>query len=130
MKIAVALEGTLSDASHRFNLKDESFEAYQNAHDKDEPNTKLIEFLNQVADELVVYSTTPDNLRLAVSKWLMDNGVEVDELVLKKKSDYRPEYEIKVSMIERLDNDYKVVVENSAKVADLLREKGYLVLQT
>lgn len=129
MKIAVALEGTLSDASHRFDLKNESFEAYQNAHDKDEPNQKLIDFLNNSPDEIVVYSTTPDNLRPSVNRWFLEHGIEADELFLKRKSDYRPEYEIKVSMIETLDKDCKVVIENSIKVADILREKGYLVFQ-
>ncbi len=134
MKLAVALEGTLSDAMQRQELRNESFEEYQAAVSEDIPNKKLIEFLNEHNnDELVIYSTTPENYRPAIMEWLLENGVDADQLLLKKKSDYRPEYEIKVSMImglNSLDKECKTVIENSQKVADLLREQDFLVLQT
>lgn len=128
MKIAVALEGTLSDAGHRFDLKNESFEAYQNAVGGDEPNQKLIDFLNLLPFDIVVYSTTPENLRPTVNDWFFEHDAEVDELLLKKKNDFRTDAEVKIGMIESLDKDCIAVVENSTKVADLLREKGYLVI--
>lgn len=127
MKIAVALEGTLSDAGHRFDLKNESFEAYQSAVGGDDPNQKLIEWLNQSSFDIVVYSTTPENLRPTVNDWFFEHGAEVDELLLKKKNDFRTDVEVKIGMIETLDKDGVAVIENSTKVADLLREKGYLV---
>lgn len=129
MTIAVCLEGVLSDPSHRNDLRNESYEDYQAAVSEDEPNKKLIEFLKLVEDEIVVYSTTPDNLRPAVLQWIIDQDLEVDQLLLKKKSDYRPDQEIKIGMIKSLDSQCKVVVENSMKVAEALRADGYLVIQ-
>lgn len=130
MKIAVSLEGVLSDASHRQELRNESFYDYQAAVSDDAPNLKLVSFLKYWGEEVVVYSTTPDNLRPAITQWLLDHDIEVDDLLLKKKNDYRPEWEIKFDMIKSLDAECEVVIENSTKVADLLRSEGYLVLQT
>lgn len=129
MSIAVCLEGTLSDNSHRNDLRDESYEAYQAAVSQDVPNTKLIDFLKKVGGEIVVYSTTPDNLRPAVLKWIIDQDLEVDDVILKKKHDYRPDHEIKIDMVKSLDSRYQFVVENSTKVAEALRADGYLVIQ-
>jgi hypothetical protein len=129
MTIAVCLEDVLSDASHRYELRNESYEAYQAAVSEDEPNLKLIDFLKKINDEIVVYSTTPDNLRPAVLQWLMDQDLEVEHLILKKKSDYRTDQEIKIEMIKSLDKRCKHVIENSMKVAEALRADGYLVIQ-
>lgn len=127
--IAVALEGTLSDDSYRRDLKDSSFEDYYNEINSDTPNRALINFLSKINCDLVIYSTTPENLRPAAMKWLIENGIEAELIILKKKNDYRPEYEIKLDMIESLDKRPLVVIENALKVADLLREKGHLVFQ-
>lgn len=129
MIIAVCLEGTLSDNNHRKDLRDESYEAYQAAVKDDVPNLKLIEFLKLWGGEIVVYSTTPDNLRPAVIQWLLEKDLEVDKLILKKKNDYRQDQEIKIEMIKSLDNRCKFVVENVNKVAEALRADGYLVIQ-
>lgn len=129
MILAVCLEGVLSDNSHRNDLRDESYEAYQAAVSQDSPNVQLIEFLKNVDYEIAVYSTTPDNLRPSVLQWLIDQDLEVDHLLLKKKSDYRPDHEIKTDMVKRLDKRCKFVIENSTKVAESLRAEGYLVIQ-
>lgn len=129
MKVMVSLEGTLSDPSHRYELKNESFEKYQAAVGKDEPNRQLINFLNTLNRDIIVYSMTPENLRPVITEWLLENGAEVDDVILKKKNDYRPEYEIKLSILESIDKNTDIVIENSLKVADKLREQGYLVLQ-
>jgi hypothetical protein len=127
--IAVALEGVLSDTSHRNDLRNESFEDYQAAISGDTPNKKLIEFLKHFPNEIVVYSTTPDNLRPAVLEWCLENDLNVEKVLLKKKSDYRTDQEIKIEMIKSLDSECKYVIENSIKVAELLRAEDYLVLQ-
>lgn len=129
MTIAVCLEDVLSDPSHRYELRNESYEAYQAAVSEDAPNLKLIDFLRKVDDDIVVYSTTPDNLRPSVLQWLIDQDLEVDRLLLKKKSDYRTDHEIKIEMVKSLDNLCKHVIENSTKVAEALRADGYLVIQ-
>lgn len=129
MILAIALEGTLSDSSHRNDLKNTSYEDYQAAVSGDEVNEKLINYLKHWDDEILVYSTTPDNLRPAVLQWLIDKGLEVDHLLLKKKNDFRTDQEIKVGMIKSLDGDCEFVVENSTKVAESLRAEGYLVIQ-
>lgn len=127
--IAICLEGVLSDPTHRYNLRNESFEEYQAAVSGDTINEKLVEFLSHFPNEIVVYSTTPENLRPSVLALLLDSGLNVEKVILKKKSDYRQDQEIKVEMIKNLDSDCKFVIENSVKVAELLRAEGYLVLQ-
>lgn len=129
MTLAVCFEGVLSDNSHRNDLKNESYEDYQAAVSEDEPNLKLIEFLKVWKEEIVVYSTTPENLRPAMLQWFIDQGLEVDHLMLKKKSDYRTDKEIKIDMVKSLDTRCKFVIENSNKVAEALRADGYLVIQ-
>lgn len=129
MTLAVCLEGTLSDPSHRSDLRNDSFENYQAAVNKDEPNIKLIEFLKNWSSDIYVYSTTPDNLRPAILQWLVQQDLEVEGLILKKKNDYRPDHEVKMDMIKTLDNCCSFVIENSVKVAESLRAEGYLVLQ-
>lgn len=129
MILAVCLEGVLSDPSHRNDLKNESYENYQAAVSDDEPNLKLINYLKHWDDEIAVYSTTPENLRPAVLQWLIEQDLEVDHLILKKKNDYRPDMDIKIEMIKKLDSECEFVVENSLKVAEALRADGYLVLQ-
>lgn len=130
LALAVALEGVLSDASHRQELRNESFEIYQAAVAEDAPNQKLINFLKLWGDDIIVYSTTPENLRPAITQWLLKYEIEVEQLLLKKKSDFRPDHEVKFEMIKSLDSCCEFVIENSIKVADLLRAEGYLVLQT
>lgn len=127
--IAVALEGTLSDASHRNDLRNESFEEYQAAVSGDTANEKLISFLKHFPNEIVVYSTTPENLRPSILTWFLENDLEFEKILLKKKSDYRPDQEIKIEMVKSLDSECKYVIENSVKVAEALRAEGYLVLQ-
>lgn len=127
--IAVALEGTLSDSSHRNELRNESFEEYQAAVSGDIANEKLISFLKHFPNEIIVYSTTPENLRPSVLNWFLENDLEVEKVLLKKKSDYRPDQEIKIEMVKSLDSECKYVIENSVKVAEALRSEGYLVLQ-
>lgn len=129
MTVAVCFEGVLSDNSHRNELKNESYEDYQAAVSEDAPNLKLIEFLNTWKEEIVVYSTTPENLRPAMLQWFIDQNLEVDHLLLKKKSDYRTDKEIKIDMVKSLDTRCKFVIENSNKVAEALRADGYLVIQ-
>lgn len=129
MTLAVCLEGVLSDPSHRYDLRNDSFEDYQAAVDKDEPNIKLINFLKNWSSDIYVYSTTPDNLRPTIIQWLVDNELNVEGLLLKKKNDYRPDHEVKIDMIKSLDNCCDFVIENSVKVAESLRADGFLVLQ-
>jgi hypothetical protein len=129
MILAVCLEGVLSDSSHRNELKNESYEDYQAAVSNDTPNEKLIEYLHTWPYEIVVYSTTPENLRPAVLNWLMEQDVQIDHLLLKKKSDFRTDQEVKLDMIKSLSKECKFVIENSLKVAEALRADGYLVIQ-
>lgn len=129
MILAVCLEGVLSDPSHRNHLKNDSYEEFQAAVSSDEPNQKLISYLKHWPHEIAVYSTTPDNLRPAVLQWLIEQDLEVDHLILKKKSDYRPDAEIKVDMVKKLDKQCEFVLENANKVAEALRADGYLVIQ-
>lgn len=131
-KIYVALEGTLSDDSHRFSLKSESYEEYQNAVSDDIINEKLVNFLNLLSEDkfdIVVYSSTPENLRPLVNDLLLSSCICANEVMLKKKGDYRPEIDIKLEMFSALDKEQTIIVENNSKLADLLRQDNFFVLQ-
>lgn len=130
MRIVIALEGTLSDNSHRLDLKDSSFEDYYKEIINDGLNKNLAEFIKHIiADEIVVYTTTPENFKPLVDKWLIEHGLNVDKVLLKNKNDFRPETEVKLSFLDTLDTAPTVVIENSMRVADAIRAKEIMVIQ-
>lgn len=138
------LDGTLSLATHRLHLISEGEEKrwreFYEACDQDEPNTPVIELLNQLhmKSEIWIFTGRSDVVREKTIDWLFAHtSLSYEEmgcgLIMRKDGDYRHDCELKQSWLRMLSTHdrerLRMVFEDRDRVVQMWRSEGVPCLQ-
>lgn len=99
------LDGTLADCSHRLHHilnKPKDWKSFFAECGKDKPITHtiiLINSLNKAGFEIVITSARSDEVRDLTEKWLSDNDVYYNKLIMRKAGDYTDDSTLKPSWL-------------------------------
>ncbi len=125
--IVIDFEGTLSDDSHRSGARD--WNEYHALISRDKPIEAAIALAEAFRSEyeIVVISTTPEKYRQEITKWLLDNEVECDKVLLPAKRTYDVEAVTKTNLLKPID--VFIVFDDNASTVQSLRDVGYTVME-
>jgi len=135
--IIMDIDGCLADNTEVFETcckEDGSFDYKK--HIELLPNMKVNDWcveLNQIyyhKHTSIIVTARKESRRELTEKWLKDNCICYDRLVMHPGRDMKDE-DYKVSAVNKLAEQYNILlcVEDSPKNVDALRSNGYLVLQ-
>ena len=138
--IIADLDGTIAIVDHRRHFvegKHKDWTAFYEACDKDEPNQAVITILQSLREDgyiINIFSGRDDSMRRKTRKWLKENLVPFDSLLMRPKGDYTPDNQLKRQWLYK--NDAKhfkdkvlVVFDDRQKVVDMWRAEGLSCFQ-
>lgn len=126
------IDGVLADATHRQHLVDarpRDWDAFFGLVGGDGLLADGVTLLRELAAEhvIVLLSGRPERTRVDTEAWLARHGIEVDRLVLRADTDFRPAAVVKPELLRGIagPEDVAVVVDDDAGVVERLLESGY-----
>lgn len=81
---------------------------------------------------LIIYSARPEKIRTETEKWLEENGIFYEKLLMAKDNDTRHDIDIKLEILREnglTPDKVAFIVEDRTCVVKALRKAGYTVLQ-
>lgn len=135
------LDGTLSLADHRVHLikrDPPDWDGFFRACVDDTPNRPAIEFakaLKARGHKIWIWSGRSDLVSCETIYWLHDQGLEFDQLLMRKQGDHTPDRTIKERWLKAYfpDRESKeqllAVMEDRSRVVDMWRENGISCFQ-
>lgn len=131
------IDGTLANIDHRLQYVRSKPRNY-NAFRLGIPNDKVVEQVAALADELlaggneiILVSGREDGEgRKLTEKWLVDNGIIYNDLLMRPEKDYRPDDIIKKEILDKLTAMGKrpfAVFEDRKRVKKMWVENGIFV---
>jgi phosphoglycolate phosphatase-like HAD superfamily hydrolase len=131
MKIVVVdLDDTITDAAWRHAL---SFDDSLDQSDLDAAFVDVIKFINAVSGiyRIVGVTVRPERYRTATLRWLLEAGVRMDDLLMRRNDDYRREIDLKRDLVTRYINKEMIVCafDDNEKIIQLYRELGITAFQ-
>lgn len=135
--IIIDLDGTLADISHRIHyLKDgkKNWKAFFEEMDKDKLNLWCREIMDKFRQDhkIIILSGRPNNYREKTEKWLKDNSVYYDKLLMRAKNDMRQDMIIKKEIYDNeIKNNFSIlfIVDDRMQVVKMWRATGLTCLQ-
>jgi len=131
------LDGTLSDTEHRAHLvrgKERDYEAFFAAASDDAPMLPVIALVQALAlqgHHIHIVTGRRDDTREATERWLENNSVPYQRLLMRPYHDRTPDHVLKRRWF---DSDYKgknvlLALEDRSRVVSMYRELGVTCLQ-
>lgn len=130
------LDGTLANIDHRLHyIRQEppDWNAFFEACDRDtviEPVKRLFHELGR--ERIAIVSGRSSSVRQKTQKWLRDNDLIPDLLLMRAEGDYRPDYVVKSEFLDQiLASGYHpwLVIDDRPSVVKMWRERGLTCLQ-
>lgn len=120
----------LSNSTHREGHRTNGdWAAYEEAFSEDEANQSIVELVNVLSEyySVFVYSDMNETHRQTIMDWLVDNGVNAEELLL---SNVRGSIvNKKLDAVSEVLDDVEFCWESNLMVCEQLREKGVVVFE-
>lgn len=134
------LDGTLSDGSHRLHLLPtenlhltESWSEFNRAAAGDSPIKSTIAVINGLwvsGFAVVILTGRSDEVRYETCKWLNENGVKFDEIIMRRQEDNRKDTVIKEEALRAIGLDNIVCAfDDSPNVVKHFRSLGITTYQ-
>lgn len=138
--VIVDLDGTLSDGSHRLHLLPtenlhltESWSEFNRAAAGDSPIKSTIAVINGLwvsGFAIVILTGRSDEVRYETCKWLNENGVKFDEIIMRRQEDNRKDTVIKEEALRAIGLDNIVCAfDDSPNVVKHFRRLGITTYQ-
>lgn len=129
--IVIDVDDSIRDAGWRSSLSfDESYER----SGEDLPHLDVVEMINAVSGtyRVVGVSIMPEKWRGRATRWLVDVGVRLDDLLMRKDGDFRKELEVKRDfvMLNMATDMIVCAFDDDERVVQLYRELGITAFQT
>lgn len=136
------IDNTLANASHREHYlntkgKKKDWKSFFDAMDKDLVNDwcKDILYTNtcmyEFTREVILVSARPEDYRKITEKWLQDNHIRYDKLIMRQRNDFREDSIVKEQLMDfELLTKYNIIywIDDRKKVIDKIRSRGIIVL--
>ena len=136
MTIIVGLEGVLARHEWRVPLiESEGWPAYHQAAKHDAPNNAMVQLiaaLHAKGNTVYCISSRPEPWRGATVKWMAENGVMVDTLLMRGEKDFRTDVELRteaVGGILKVAKEVLLAIDESEKACDVYRAAGITTMQ-
>ena len=140
------LDGTIANISHRVHyLKDyenpdgswnkkSNWSKFHNSISEDivvEPIKFMLNHLYSNFIDIIILTGRNDSVKKNTVKWLKDNEVSYDHLIMRPKNDNRSDTVFKLEQLKKLEKNFKIhfIVEDRNRVVKMWRDKGYICLQ-
>lgn len=145
------LDGTLANNKHRVHWLEgekKDWDRFYSEMHRDTPNKPitwlckaLIDYIYRlhISDKgdlrVFIFTGRPENYRKATAQWLevyLPWGFDLITLVMRQEGDYRPDYQVKQEMLDKLKSEgYEVLftVDDRKQVVDMWRRNGITCLQ-
>lgn len=127
------LDGTLADNSHRLHHiqgESQNWRKYQELCDKDTPIEATIlvaRALKLASHTIIILTGRSDHVREETRVWLDVYDVPYDKLIMREKTDFRPDTEYKSDMLEKhINGEVKAVFEDRNSMIQWWRSQGIL----
>ena len=132
----VDIDGVVADVRHRLHhveSKPKDWNAFFGAADRDPPLADGVARVRQLReDHDVVYLTgRPEYLRRTTEAWLERHGIAGNDLLMRRRGDFRPARVTKAEELRRLarGRTVAIVLDDDAEVCAALRADGWPVEQ-
>ena len=132
--IVVDLDGTLNNCSPRQHLAQaQKWDEFHGSLMDDLINPDVMFLLDNIAAEIMVIGCTgrSNAFRSLTTRWLLDNRILLDQLLMRPDGDWRPDHELKPKMLEKylgskdkVLRSVKFVLDDRDKVVEAWREYG------
>lgn len=134
--IWVDMDNTLSDATHREHFLGtgrKNWKAFFDAMDKDPINDWCRMITNSIYDyaDVLICSARPEDYREVTEKWLKDNTVWYNKLIMRQKGDFRKDSIVKEIFLDfEIKTKYNLLfsIDDRKQVIDQMRSRGVTVL--
>jgi len=100
--------------------------------DKDKPNIPVIDLLKLIPYKIILVSGRNEYAKDLTKKWLKDNGIKYNLLLMRKNKDYRHDYIIKKEIYEKhIKGKYniKFILDDRNQLVAMWRKEGFPVFQ-
>lgn len=131
--VIMDIDGTLANADHRIHLllgEKKDWPAFLAAAPGDSVNEEIKILNNTLYQDNVIVICTGRNekTRAETEKWLADNGISYDHLLMRPADDFSEDTIVKKAMLDQVRGEMGLVplfaVEDRKKVAAMFRENG------
>lgn len=138
MDIIFDIDGTLMDIEHRKKFveqKPKDWNSFRDLTSEDTPNLDVFAVaiaLQKDGNRILVASGRNKSQRAITLKQLMGQGLVFQELYLRSDNDYRPDYELKSEMLDKmLEAGYNptLVFDDRSSVVNMWRSRGLRAVQ-
>lgn len=136
--IVVDLDGTLCQIDHRLHFVrgegKKNWKAFFEALKDDTPNFWCQSIITGVKDiyDIVLCSGRTDNYEQLTMNWLSNWGIDYNELFMRKRNDFRPDYIVKEVILDfEILTRYKpyFFIDDRSSVVKMWRSRGFTCLQ-
>lgn len=139
--VVVDLDGTLCDTSHRQHLAQaREWDQFNSLCCHDKPVKPIADLVGALAKSYSVLLLTArdETYEKMTYDWLIKHRIfSFDALLMRRKGDYRPDFEVKIEALEAMFGQDKEAVlksvafciEDRNKVVEAMRNYGLTVLQ-
>lgn len=133
----IDLEGTLSDFTHRISLIPD-WQSFNDKFIEDRPYENICRLARIIGagNPTLIITTRSIGLKPPTEKWLKDNHIPYDELLMRPQLYFASDPEAKWTMLsqwagseEDALNSIWLIIEDNEKTVEFLRNKGLTVLQ-
>lgn len=139
MKVIVFdVDGTLADIEWRRHWvmnKPKNWKAFFAVQHEDPPHEEIVWLAKRLKDadtRIIVCSGRSAEFRVVTETWLNEQGIAFDSLFMRPLNDRRPDFEVKVELLEEIRTKYGepyLWVDDRKTVVEAIRNAGVRVLQ-
>lgn len=125
--IVVDIDGTVANLQHRVKFINAKLYGSFYAQAKyDEPIKNIINIVKELQEKFtIVYLTNrPESIRKDTYIWLTDQGLRVDNLIMRSTRDYRKDYVVKVEKLNKWLDGQKLSYDN---IGIILEDRDVMV---
>lgn len=130
------LDGTLALIDHRRHLvmgKNKEWDKFYLACDNDKPNKVVITMANILRSKgfaIVIFSGRGEIAKEKTIKWISDNDIPCDELMMRPIRNNTPDQILKKQWLSKYNkNDIFCIFDDRQKVVNMWRKEGFTCFQ-
>lgn len=138
LAIIFDIDGTLADNKYREKILQENpnnWDKYYEGIENDFVSLPVWLLFQSIANDLkydiIVVTARSEKYYDITSEWLINRGLVYKMLFMRSVDDKRPDFEVKKSILDLIQKEYKVLyaVEDKESVAEMYRKNGIFVFK-